>query len=125
MRIEDKPGDAKIVLVVDDESSLRLLCRVNLELEGHVVHEAGTLAEAREILSRELPDVLLLDVHVGAEDGLELLDEIETLELPTRVVLISGSSDASDALRARVDVVLGKPFELDRLAAAVAGTPVR
>ena len=37
----------KTVLVVDDERSLRLLCRVNLELEGHVVHEAGTLAEAR------------------------------------------------------------------------------
>ena len=125
MRIATRADGSKIVLVVDDESSLRLLCRVNLELEGHVVHEAANLTDAREILARELPDVLLLDVHLGSEDGLELLDEIEALELPTRTVLISGSSEASDALRARVDVVLGKPFELERLAAAVAGTPVR
>lgn len=115
----------KIVLVVDDEHSLRLLCRVNLELEGHTVYEAATLDEARELLAERQPDVLLLDVHVGADDGLELIDEVDALELPTRIVLISGSSETSDALRARVDAVLGKPFELDRLAAAVAGTPVR
>ena len=116
---------SKTVLVVDDESSLRLLCRVNLELDGHRVHEAATLAEAREVLGRLTPDVVLLDVHVGQEDGLELLDEIGALELPTRVVLLSGSSAVGPALRARVDTVLGKPFELDKLAAAVAGSPVR
>jgi DNA-binding NtrC family response regulator len=125
MRPDTTASSPKTVLVVDDESSLRLLCRVNLELEGHVVHEAATLAEARDVISRELPDVILLDVHVGAEDGLELLDEIEALEVPARTVLISGSSDTTDAMRARVDVVLGKPFELDTLAAAVAGKPVR
>lgn len=124
MRTENRAAGPKVVLVVDDESSLRLLCRVNLELEGHVVHEASNLTDAREILLRESPDVVLLDVHVGSEDGLELLDEIEALELPTRVVLISGSSEAGAALRARVDVVLGKPFELEGLAAAVAGSTV-
>ena len=36
------------VLVVDDEPSIRLLCRVNLELDGHVVLEAETLAAARK-----------------------------------------------------------------------------
>jgi DNA-binding NtrC family response regulator len=113
------------VLVVDDEPSLRLLCRVNLELEGHRVREASTLAEARAELERAVPDVVLLDVHVGADDGLELLDEIETLDLPTRVVLLSGTSEIGPELRRRVDVVLGKPFDLKRLAAAVVGTLVR
>lgn len=115
----------KDVLVVDDESSLRLLCRVNLELDGHTVREAATLAEARRELERATPDVILLDVHVGAEDGLELLDEIAALELQTRVVLLSGTSEIGPALRTRVDSVLGKPFELKRLAAAVAGSVVR
>ena len=113
------------VLVVDDERSLRLLCRVNLELDGHVVHEAGTLAEARELMKRESPDVILLDLHVGSEDGLELLDEVEALDLPVRVVLLSGSSEVGPELRARVACVLGKPFELGRLASAVAGLIVR
>lgn len=111
--------------MVDDEPSLRLLCRVNLELEGHVVREAATLAQARAELERELPDVVLLDIHVGADDGLDLLDEIEALDLPTRVVLLSGTSEVRPELRARVDSVLGKPFDLKRLAAAVVGSVVR
>ena len=115
----------KDVLVVDDERSLRLLCRVNLELDGHTVREAGSLAEARRELEQATPDVILLDVHVGADDGLELLDELAALDLPTRVVLLSGSSDVGPELRKRVDMVLGKPFELDSLAAAVAGSHVR
>lgn len=122
---EERAADPKIVLVVDDETSLRLLCRVNLELDGHTVYDAGTLSEARELLERVTPDVLLLDVHLGNEDGLELLDEVRSLELPTRVVLISGTSEVGPALRDRVDHVLGKPFELARLAEAVAGCPVR
>jgi DNA-binding NtrC family response regulator len=115
----------KTVLVVDDERSLRLLCRVNLELDGHRVHEAGTLAEARDLIEREPPDVILLDVHVGPEDGLELLDEVEALDLPVRVVLLSGTSEVGPELRSRVAGVLGKPFELERLAAAVAGLILR
>jgi DNA-binding NtrC family response regulator len=113
------------VLVVDDESSLRLLCRVNLELEGHAVREASTLAEARAELDRAVPDVVLLDLHIGIDDGLELLDHIEALELPTRVVLLSGSAEIKQELRNRVDSVLGKPFSLGRLSAAVTGSIVR
>jgi DNA-binding NtrC family response regulator len=115
----------KTVLVVEDERSLRLLCRVNLELEGHRVHEAATLAEARAHVERQAPDVILLDIHVGAEDGLGLLDEIAALDLPVRIVLLSGSADVGPDLRARVDGVLGKPFDLDRLSAAVADSGVR
>ena len=116
---------SRTVLLVDDERGMRLLCRVNLELEGHTVHEAATLAEGRKLLALLAPDVLLLDLHVGVEDGLELLDEIEALDLPTRVVLLSGSTEVGQELRGRVDAVLGKPFELDRLAAAIADCPVR
>lgn len=115
----------KDVLVVDDERSLRLLCRVNLELDGHRVREASSLAEARAELERATPDVILLDRQVGVDDGLDLLDEIEALDLPTRVVLLSGASEIGPELHARVDHVLGKPFELRQLAAAVAGVRLR
>ena len=110
---------------MDDDDAMRLLCRVNLEHDGHTVHEAATLGEARELLERLTPDLVLLDIHLGNEDGLELLDEIQALELPLRVVLLSGSAEVGPELRARVEGVLGKPFELDRLAAAVADSPVR
>ena len=115
----------RTVLVVDDEPSLRLLCRVNLELEGHRVVEAATMAEARELLATEPIDVVLLDVHVGNDNGIDLLDDIESLELPIRVVMLSGTSEISPEVRARVDGVLGKPFALEDLAAAVADEAVR
>lgn len=110
----------RTVLVVDDEPSLRLLCRVNLELEGYRVLEAGTVDVARDLLTVDSIDVVLLDVHVGAGNGLDLLDEIDGLELPVRVVVLSGTSEISAELRARVGGVLGKPFSLPELSAAVA-----
>ncbi|MBA2463261.1 MAG: response regulator [Actinobacteria bacterium] len=111
----------RTVLVVDDEPSLRLLCRVNLELDGYRVLEAASVDAAREQLSAGGVDVVLLDIHVGAASGLELLDDIEALELPVRVVMLSGTSEISPQVRARVDGVLGKPFDLEDLAAAVSG----
>ena len=117
--------DVKTVLVVDDERSLRLLCRVNLELEGHRVLEAATLAEARALVEQEGPDVILLDVHLGNDDGLDLLDELEAQDYPTRVVLLSGTSEIGSELRARVAGVIGKPFDLQRLTAAVSGVTRR
>lgn len=110
----------RTILVVDDEPSLRLLCRVNLELEGYRVLEAATLAEARGYLASEAVDVILLDVHVGREQGLELIPEAR----PARVVLLTGSAEIDDATRSSVDAVLGKPFPLEDLSAAVAGDGV-
>ena len=113
------------MLVVDDEASLRLLCRVNLELEGHRVLEAATVSEASALLSAESVDVVLLDVHVGVDSGLDVLDEIEALDLPVRVVLLSGTSEIDRPLRARVHNVLGKPFSLEQLVEVVAAGTLR
>lgn len=107
------------VLVVDDDASIRLLCRVNLELDGHRVLEAPSVAVARELLAGEQVDVMLLDVHVGPDSGLDLLDDLDGLASRSRVVMLSGTSEISPEVRARVDAVLGKPFSLEDLAAVV------
>ncbi len=109
----------RLVVVADDDDAIRLLCRVNLELEGYRVLEAATVDDARDQLAAESIDVVLLDVHVGTGSGLDLLDEIEGLELPVRVVVLSGTSEISPEVKARVDSVLGKPFALEELSAAV------
>ena len=78
---------AHTVLVVDDDDSLRMLCRVNLELEGYRVLEAGTTEAAAETLASEPVNAVLLDVHVGEADGVvpkpfrleELLDVVRGL----------------------------------------------
>ena len=65
------------MLVVDDDPSLRLLCRVNLELEGFAVVEAGTISEAELALDNGGVDVVLLDLHLGNEQGTALVPKIE------------------------------------------------
>ena len=104
---------------MDDAEAIRLLCRVNLELEAHVVHEAATLEAARRELSRERIDVVLLDVHVGAADGRELLRELRESHPAVRVAMLTGSADSATVRAAGADAVLSKPFELDELRGVV------
>jgi two-component system, OmpR family, KDP operon response regulator KdpE len=104
------------VLVVDDDDSLRLLCRVNLELDGYRVLEAASAVTARVLLASEQVDALLLDVHLADGDGRDLLRELRA-GLPP-VALITGTTEA-DALEGLADEVIPKPFEIDDLRATV------
>jgi DNA-binding NtrC family response regulator len=110
----------RTVLVVDDDASLRLLCRVNLDLDGHRVVEAATVAAALAALDEHEVDVILLDLHLGSASGLDVLDAVEAADLPARVVLLSGSSDLPADVRGRAAASLGKPFTLEDLARVVA-----
>lgn len=107
------------MLVVDDEPSIRLLCRVNLELEGYRVLEAGTLDDARQAMEGEAVDVALLDVHVGADDGRDLLRELRDSRPEVQVALLSGSADREQIAREEADALIPKPFVLDELIATV------
>ena len=96
------------VLVVDDDAALRLLCRVNLELEGFAVREAATVAEVEAAVSAERPDVILLDVHLGGERTNGLLARLRGTGIP--VALVTGSIDI-DEYRHAADAVIAKPFD--------------
>ena len=104
------------VLVVDDAQAIRLLCRVNLELDGHRVLEAGTIGAARQALHEsDEVSLVLLDVHVGADNGLEFLDELRHEHPELRVAMLTGSTDLDRVREHNPDGILGKPFELDHL----------
>jgi DNA-binding response OmpR family regulator len=109
-------GDARsTVLVVDDDASIRLLCRVNLELEGYRVFEAASLGQARALIDSERVDCMLLDLHVGNEHGYALLDELRASEQDIGIALLTGSSKIDDDRRVEVHAVLPKPFTLEQL----------
>ena len=61
------------ILIVDDEKNIRRTLRMVLEGEGYTVHEAGSIAEAEQVLARESVDLILLDVKLGDDNGLDLL----------------------------------------------------
>jgi CheY-like chemotaxis protein len=107
------------VLVVDDEPSIRLLCRVNLELDGHEVLEASSLGTARGALEEEEVDVVVLDVHLYNERSDALVAECHARRPPIPVVLVTGSVEITDAGLSDADAILPKPFELDQLLSTV------
>jgi DNA-binding response OmpR family regulator len=107
------------VLVVDDDASLRLLCRINLELDGYNVLEAASVGEAKDLLGSEQVTLLLLDIHVGRESGLDLMRSLREREGSPPVVLLTGSAQLDSVARGEADGIVPKPFQLDELLSVV------
>ena len=94
-------------LVVDDDAALRMLIRVNLELDGFDVVEAATVDETNAALEQRRPDVVLLDVHLGGSDTQSIAARLRADEIP--VVLVTGSVDVEE-YRHVADAIVSKPF---------------
>ena len=116
----DSPGHT--VLVVDDDSSIRLLCRLNLELDGWDVREAAGLPQAREQLADGAVDVVVLDVHVGSGNGVEFLQELRRNRPGLKVAMLTGS-DRLEGVDS--DAVIPKPFTIEQLTTTVANLAPR
>lgn len=104
---------ASVILVVDDDPSIRLLCRVNLELEGYTVLEAATFEEA--IAQAPRAELVLLDLHLGTRSGRAIVDPVREAAPGTPLVLLTGSIDVDVELRGDVAAVITKPFTIDGL----------
>jgi CheY-like chemotaxis protein len=89
------------ILVVDDEPSIRLLCRVNLAAAGMEVLEAGDGRRAIEVARTTDPDLVLLDVMMPGIDGWgvasELAEDERTRDLP--VVFLTARAERADRRR--------------------------
>ncbi len=108
------------VLVVDDDPDVRKLLARALTVEGFDVWEAADGIEAARALGRG-PDLVLLDVRLGADDGLDVLARLRS-ESDVPVILVSGRSEASDrvlGLKLGADDYVVKPFSTLELVARV------
>ena len=111
---------AATVIVADDDPGVRLVCRLNLELEGYRVLEASSAREVRERLGEAGEGILLLDSRLGADDGIALAQELRKERPDLPIALVTGDTRADDpAARALTGHVIGKPFALEDLIASV------
>jgi DNA-binding response OmpR family regulator len=106
----------KRVLICDDDPVILRLLEVNLELEGYDVLTAHHGEEAFEIASRELPDLVILDIMMPRLDGYQtcqkLKEQSSTEGIP--VVFLSAKAQASDIEKGKsfgVSEYLTKPFD--------------
>jgi excisionase family DNA binding protein len=109
-----------VILIVDDDERVREYVRVNLEMEGYTVREAGSAAQGLEVLEEVSPDLVLLDVMMPEVDGWEMLRRVRerhgTDAMP--VVMFSGKVDegtAGEAAARGAQGFLGKPFDPQQL----------
>jgi excisionase family DNA binding protein len=109
-----------LVLIVDDDDRLREYIRVNLEMEGYAVREAGSADEGLNVLEESTPDLVLLDVMMPHVDGWEMLRRVQERHgvgaIP--VIMFSGKLDensAGEATSRGAQGFIGKPFNPQEL----------
>lgn len=102
------------VTLVEDDATMRSLLKTLLEWEGHQVHVFGTI-NAEELfpqLLADLPDFLLLDVHLNGANGIDLLRQLKNDQRfqGLRVIMSSGMDVGDRCLQAGADGFLMKPY---------------
>jgi CheY-like chemotaxis protein len=113
------------ILVVDDNEQLRRLTRLTLGLEGFEVVEASNGREAIQKFEAEPVDVVVTDLFMPEEDGLELIGRLRQFIPRVPIIAISGGGSLRNnaSLQAAgmlgADDVLEKPFDPDDLAAMI------
>lgn len=112
--------EAKRVLVVEDDLSLRVVIRMVLEQARYEVFEARHGMAALELMESEMPDVVIADLRMPLMNGVELIGRLRsnpvTASLP--IVLLSGLLPDPEVTRL-ANAVVAKPFEPADLLAAV------
>ena len=110
-------GVGPTVLIVDDDEKLREYVRVNLEMEGYTVREAGSAEEGLGVLEETTPNLVLLDVMMPEVDGWEMLQRVQERHgigtIP--VIMFSGKVDDADAASRGAQGFIGKPFDPTQL----------
>lgn len=102
------------VLVVDDDTRLLGLLKKYLRENGHHVTAASDAADARRKMEGFAFDLLVVDVMMPGENGLELTRSLRGVDNDVPILLLTARSDAQDritGLESGADDYLGKPFE--------------
>ena len=108
------------ILVIDDNSDIRLLISGILKDKGFVVREAANFDQAINEINKKMPDVAVIDVKLdkGDNDGIDVLRHIKKVDDDIPAIMISGHANvqmAVDALKLGAFEFMQKPFSSERL----------
>jgi DNA-binding NtrC family response regulator len=111
-----------LIVVADDDAAMRMLCRVNLELDGYRVAEASNATELAEVMNGQDVAVVLLDVQLGNDDGIAIARALRVDRPEVGIAFLTGSVQGrADETATELAVeMIGKPFNLEELSETVA-----
>jgi two-component system alkaline phosphatase synthesis response regulator PhoP len=122
MMSETSTGDAKRILVIEDDPSISLGLRINLGAEGY---EVGLAEDGREGLDRALAeawDVIILDIMLPKLNGFEVVKHLRSLGNDTAVLMLSAKSSETDkvmGLELGAEDYITKPFGIAEVLARI------
>jgi len=109
---------SKRILLVDDEPDILDFVAMRLEAWGYEIITAPDGEKALELLERETPDLILLDVMMPGKDGYEVCNDIKSSEKTSRVpvILFTAKPQQKEKLQSNYDFIAAddyilKPFE--------------
>lgn len=122
--INEAHGSATTVVVADDHDAVRLGVRMRLDAEPGllVVAEAADGAQAVAVIREHAPNVALVDLRMPGMGGIEVIEAIAGDSSPTRIILLSATTDAhlvQRALDAGAAGYVGKESPLQTMVSAV------
>jgi DNA-binding response OmpR family regulator len=111
---------AKILLAEDDETMVSLL-KTLLKMEGFDVVALDVDSDVAAAVQREKPHALFMDVHLGGQSGMQILEQIRKNgdTASVRVIMTSGMNMREECIRGGADDFLLKPFMPDDLLSAL------
>jgi CheY-like chemotaxis protein len=115
-----------MILIVEDNPANQLLVSAVLEREGYRIELAGSVVEARAVLARALPDLILMDIQLPGMDGLAFTNELKAdpVSAGVPVVALTALAMAGDRERALAAGCIGyisKPINTRTFADEVRG----
>ncbi|RYD63223.1 MAG: response regulator, partial [Verrucomicrobiaceae bacterium] len=98
-RYLSRPAVTPTLLIVDDEKHTREGLRASLE-DDFDVYVASNIAEAANVLENETVDLVLTDLRIGGEDGMQLIDQILARPKPPIVIMMTAYGSVDTAVEA-------------------------
>jgi len=115
------------IFLVEDDETMRALLGTLLSIEGFQVelYSGGNGTGLLEQLRRSLPEVILIDVHLRGENGIDLLRQIrqDPQIMGVRVLMTSGLDMRSECIAAGADGFLMKPYMPEDLIHSLRASP--
>ncbi|MGR3176375.1 MAG: sigma-54-dependent transcriptional regulator [Candidatus Scalindua sp.] len=111
-----------VILVVDDEETIRFCLKEALEFEGHKVYTEEDGEKSLSLVKKVIPDLVLLDLKMPGMNGLDLLREIKLHDPNILVILLTGHGSvdtAVNAMKAGAFDYLEKPFKMEHIKVVV------
>lgn len=110
-----------LILVVDDEKSIRSFLRISIEMQGYKCIDASDGATALMLAVSRNPDILVLDLGLPDMDGVEVIKKLRTIsQMPIIIISARGHErEKIEALDAGADDYLTKPFSVPELLARI------